>query len=171
MNFAPRVKLQISASLRHLSSFMIITYDHHLWSSLMIITYDMIIAFDHRLWSSLMIITYDHHLWSSLMIITYDHHLWASLMIITYDHNMFVVKATDNNATMVPQRQRHLASLQEENLSNDLFNGNVSVGRIGSLSNPLLEPCSHHFHAWLCRPGGSQLGSHCLAKWYTGHPQ
>jgi hypothetical protein len=62
-------------------------------------------------------------------------------MIITYDHNMFVVKATDNNATMVPQRQRHLAFLQEENLSNDLFNGYVSAGRIQSLPNPLLEQC------------------------------
>jgi hypothetical protein len=89
--------LMIITYFHHLWSLLtVITHNHHLWSSLMIITYNhhlqsslTIITYVHHLRLSLMIITYSHHLWSSLTIITYDHHLRSSLTIITYDHHLW----------------------------------------------------------------------------------
>ena len=67
----------------------IIMYDHHVWSSYMMIIYDdhicsscMIIIYkdhirDHIRWSYTMII-HDDHIWWSYMIIIYDDHIWSS---------------------------------------------------------------------------------------------
>ncbi len=88
-----------------------ITYDRHLWSSLMIVTYDChsddsrdviyvpkeplqykhhlsLITYKHQKWSSIMIITDDHHLWLSMTIITSDRNLQLSLTIVTHDHHL-----------------------------------------------------------------------------------
>ena len=62
-------------------SYMIIMYDHHIWSS------SMIIIYDDQIWSSSMLIIYDHHIRSSYMIIMHDDHEWSSCMIFIHDHH------------------------------------------------------------------------------------
>ena len=52
-----------------------------MWSSYMII-------YDHHIWSSYMIIICDHYIWSSYMIITYDDHIWWSCMFILEDDHI-----------------------------------------------------------------------------------
>jgi hypothetical protein len=95
------------------SSYMIIIYDHHIWSSYMIIIYDyhiwssyMIIIHDDHTWSSYMIIIHEHHTWSSFlssyMIIIYDQHIWSSYMIIMHDHH------TSSSYMIILKRRRSI---------------------------------------------------------------
>ena len=71
------------------SSYMIITYDDHMWWSLMTILYDhhiwwpyIIIMYDDRIGLLYMMIVYEYHVWSSYTMIIYDHHIWWSYMIL-----------------------------------------------------------------------------------------
>ena len=71
-----------------IQSYSGITYDHHAWSSYMIIIYNhicgRIAVWYYYISSSQMIIMHDHHIWSSDMVIMYKDHVYV--MIIYADH-------------------------------------------------------------------------------------
>ena len=97
------------------SSYMNIKYDYHViiiqddhkwWSSRW--SY-MIIMYDHHIWSSYMMIGYDDHLWQSSMMNLYDDMQWSYIVIRTRcpitktkTHNTCTKHQTQHNGAQTP---------------------------------------------------------------------